>query len=115
VDKAPTPLGITVTATRYDPGHMTFRLDHPAPAGSSLIVSENFYPGWVATADGKPAPVGRADYTLIGVPLPTGATTVDLAFYSHVFTVGATITLIAMLLAVLWCAAAVASERRRHG
>ena len=115
VDKAPTPLGITVTATRYDPGHMTFRLDHPAPAGSSLIVSENYYPGWVATADGQPAPVGRADYTLIGVPLPTGATTVDLAFYSHVFTVGATITLIAMLLAVLWCAAAVASERRRHG
>jgi Bacterial membrane protein YfhO len=115
VDQAPTPLGITVTATRYDPGHMTFRLDRPAPAGASLIVSENYYPGWVATADGKPVAVGRADYTLIGVPLPAGATTVDLVFSSHIFTVGAIITLIAALLVVLWCAAAVASERRRHG
>jgi len=115
VDKAPTPLGITVTATRYDPGHMTFRLDHPAPAGASLIVSENFYRGWQATVDGKAAPVGRADYTLIGVPLAAGATTVDLIFHNSTFTWSATLTLLAALAAAVWWAGVMISERRRHG
>jgi hypothetical protein len=115
VDKAPTPLGITVTVTRYDPGHMTFRLDRPAPAGASLIVSENFYRGWHATVDGKPAPVGRVDYTLIGVPLPAGATTVDLVFHNSAFTWSATLTLLAALAAAVWWAGVVISERRRHG
>lgn len=115
VQKLPTPLGITVTATRYDPGHMTFHLDKPAPAGASLIVSENYYPGWVATVDGKPAVTARADYTLIGVPLPAGATSADLTFTSHVYEVGKLITLCAAALAVLWWGAAVLVARRRHG
>ena len=54
----------------------------PRHAGSSLIVSENYYPGWMATVDGKPARIGRADYTLIGVELPQGARSIDLLFTS---------------------------------
>ena len=113
VQKLPPPTGIAVTATRYDPGHMTFRLDKPAPAGASLIVSENYYPGWVATVDGKPATAARADYTLIGVPLPAGATAVDLTFTSHVYEVGKTITFCAAALALLWWVAALVAGRRR--
>jgi len=115
VDKLPPPLGIVATATRYDPGHLTFHLDRVAPAGASLIVSENYYPGWAATVDGKPAPAARADYTLIGVPLSAGATTVDLTFHSSVAEVGKTITLIAAVVAVGWLAAGVVLSRRRHG
>jgi len=100
---------------RYDPGHLTFRLDRPAPDGASLIVSENYYPGWQATVDGKPAPLGRADYTLIGVPLPAGGTTVDLEYHNPVFGWSSTLTLVAMIGSVLWCVGAFASERRRHG
>jgi hypothetical protein len=115
VAQTPAPLGIGVTATRYDPGHMTFRLDRPAPDGASLIVSENYYPGWQATVDGKAAPIGRADYTLLGVPLPAGATTVDLEYRNPVFRWSAALTLVAMIGAFAWWAIALASERRRHG
>jgi hypothetical protein len=115
VEKLPAPLGIAVTATRYDPGHMTFRLDRPAPAGASLIVSENFYPGWTATVDQKPAADGRADYTLIGVPLPAGATTVDLTFHDPAYAAGKVITYCAALIALGWWVTAVLVARRRHG
>ena len=57
----------------------------------------------------------RADYTLIGVPLPAGATTVDLEFHNTVFRWSATLTLVAMIGAFVWWAVALASERRRHG
>jgi hypothetical protein len=112
VEKLPTPLGISVSSLRYDPGHMTFHLDRPAPAGASLIVSENFYPGWTATADGAPAVTARADYTLIGVPLPAGASTVDLVFRSRIFTIGAFVTLGAGLAAALWWVATVFTGAR---
>ena len=115
VDQTPAPLGIGVTTVRYDPGHMTFRLDRPAPDGASLIVSENYYPGWQATVDGKAVPLGRADYTLIGVPLPAGATTVDVEFHNPVFGWSATLTLVGMIGAFAWWIVALASERRRNG
>ncbi len=115
VTTLPTPLGIGVSATRNDPGHMTFKLDKPAPANASLIVSENYYPGWVATVDGKPAVAARVDYTLIGVPLTAGATVVDLTFTSHVYELGKMITLGAAVLALGWLLAALLLSRRRHG
>lgn len=112
VTTLPAPLGIAVAATRYDPGHLTFTLAQPAPAGASLVVSENYYPGWSATVDGHVVPVGRADYTLLGVPLAAGATTVDLVFRSPVFTDGVIVTLGAIAVALAWLAAAMIAERR---
>ena len=53
-------------------------LGAPAPANSYLFVSENFYPDWRATADGKPAEVVRAQYSLMAVALPAGARNVEL-------------------------------------
>jgi hypothetical protein len=102
VKALPEPLPVTVTSTRYDPGHMTFKLSAPAPASASLVVSENYYPGWTATVDGHPAPTGRADYTLIGVPLPTGATTVDLEFHDPALPLGEKITFAMLIVTVAW-------------
>ena len=72
--------GIGVHTVSYAPGPHRTRALEPAPAGSALVVSENYYPGWTATVDGKRAPVVRADYSLIGVVLPAGATNVELDF-----------------------------------
>ena len=113
VKQLPAPLAIAANVTRYDPGHITVRLASPAPAGSALVVSENYYPGWAATADGKPATVGRVDYVLTGVVLPTGATLVDLTFHSAPYETGKVVTIFAMLLAIALTAGGVALDRRR--
>ena len=97
----PPPLALTVTTTKYEPGRISLSLSAPAPAGSALVVSENFYPGWVATVDGKPADVERTNLVLIGVPLPEGAKSVELTFTSPTFERGKTITIAALLVSLL--------------
>jgi hypothetical protein len=112
ISALPEPLSSTVTVTRYEPGRVSLTLDQPSPAGSALLVSENYYPGWKATANGQPARLGRADYSLIGVELPTGTRSVELTFDSAPYRTGKTITLIALALSILWWLAGAFSERR---
>ena len=99
----PDPVGFAVKVTRYDPGAIDLTLEGAAPAGSALVVSENFYPGWTATVDGQSAAIARADYTLIGVALPTGAKSVSLRFASAAYERGRLLTLgaLAMSLALI--------------
>lgn len=110
--KMPDSTGIAVRVSRYEPGHVTLELSKPAPAGSALVVSENFYPGWIATVDGKPASLARADLTLIGVELPAGARAVELTFTSPPFQRGKLISLAALALAVLIAGAGAAMDQR---
>jgi hypothetical protein len=109
----PAPLDLPVTVTKYDPGAISLTLASPAPAGSALVVSENFYPGWTATVDGTPVTASRAMYSLIGVPLPTGARTVELRFASASYEKGKLVTLIALGLALLLLGGGVVTTRRR--
>jgi hypothetical protein len=97
----PSPVSFDVVATQYRPGAIDLTIHGDAPAGSALVVSENYYPGWTATVDGKPATIGRADYTLIGVELPAGAKTVELRFDSAPYHTGKRITLVALALSML--------------
>jgi uncharacterized membrane protein YfhO len=75
-------------------------------------VSENFYPGWTATVDGKPVPAMRAMYSLIGVPLPTGARSIELRFASASYERGKMVTLVALGLALILLGAGVVLDRR---
>jgi len=88
-------------------------LSAPAPQGTALVVSENYYPGWKATVDGKPATTDRADYTLIGVQLPAGATKVSLTFDSPEYHTGKAITLAAILVSLLVLAGGLVLEKRK--
>jgi hypothetical protein len=116
ISKLPDTLGIVARATHYEPGHITVELDRPAPAGAALVVTENYYPGWTATVDGKPAAIGRANYILIGVELPAGAKSVQLDFASPAFERGKAITLSVLALCLLLLAGGIVAERRKaHG
>lgn len=114
ISALPEPTGVSVQVTRYDPGHIALQLGAPAPAGSALVMSENWYPGWSATVDGRSVPVVRADYSLIGVPLPAGARTVLLDFADAAYPTGKLVTIVATLLALGLAGAGVLLERRRR-
>ncbi len=109
----PEPLSIKVQATMWEPGHIVLALDQPAPANATLMVSENFYPGWTATVNGSPAKVDRADYVLMGVELPAGAKQVELTFRSARYESGKSITLAALALGLVAMLAGVVLDRRR--
>jgi hypothetical protein len=110
----PAALDLTVRLTAREPGRLAFSLDAPAPAGATLLVSENYYPGWTASVDGRPALVGRADYTLLGVPLPAGARQVVLTFTSPRYETGKAVTLGVLALAMLAIGAGLVLDRRRR-
>lgn len=112
VTTLPAALATKVTTTRYEPGSVSLSIDEPSPEGSALIVSENYYPGWKATVDGKAARVGRVDYSLIGVELPAGTRKVELSFDSAPYHTGKAITLTALFISAAWCLVGALLERR---
>lgn len=112
VTALPQPLAIETTTSGYKPGHFVIDLSAPAPQGAALIVSENYYPGWSATVDGKPVPVWRADMSLMGVELPVGARRLEFSFASAPYETGKLLTLLALVLSLgAWLAGAVLSRR----
>ena len=112
VQTLPAPISVTTSVSHYEPGKVRIDLSSPAPDGASLVVSENYYPGWKATVDGKAAPIGRADYTFIGIELPVGARSVQLDFTSPAYQKGKTITWFGIVLGFLMLAAGVWRDRR---
>ena len=108
----PAPVSVTTTVSHYEPGRVRIDLSAPAPDGASLVVSENYYPGWKATVDGKPAQIGRADFTLIGVDLPAGARSIQLDFVSPTYERGKVITWIAIVFGFLILGTGVWTDRR---
>jgi hypothetical protein len=115
LQRPPAPLSIRADVAEYRPGHITVNLDAPAPGGSALVVSENYFPGWHALVEGQPVAASRADYTLIGVPLPAGARRVELTFVDPAYERGKVVTLVALGLAFLAIGAGAALDRRRRG
>ena len=113
VTTLPGRLALTTTTSGYAPGRASITLSGPAPAGSALVVSENYYPGWHATVDGNSSPVYRADFNLIGVPLPAGARRVELTFRDAAIDSGKAISLVALLLATAALVAGLVADRRR--
>jgi hypothetical protein len=110
----PEPLGISAKVTRYDPGHIALELSAPAPAGSAIVVSENYFPGWTVRVDDRPSvPAIRTDFTFLGLPLPAGATRVSMDFHDPAYAKGKTVTVVAILLALLALGAGLLLDRRR--
>src|SRR5688572_5315932 len=111
---APEPLSTPVKVTYPTPREIRVDLGQPAPQGSALIVSENWYPGWRALVDGRPATVARADYTLMGIPLPAGARRVELSFADPVYARGKIVTIVALAITFALIAGGLMVERRRR-
>jgi uncharacterized membrane protein YfhO len=79
---------------------MTIGLTGAEATASHLVISENWYPDWKATVDGKPGVVRRGDHSLLSVDLPAGAREVSLVFDSDTYAKGKMVSLAALMAAV---------------
>jgi hypothetical protein len=109
---APPLIAIGTRVTRPASDRIDIALDAPAPAGSALVVSENYFPGWSARVDDKDGSTVRANFNLIGVPLAAGARKVVLEFDSDAHDTGKLVTLLAFAAVLLSIAGGVLVDRR---
>jgi hypothetical protein len=113
LQSVPAPARVGASVTHYAPGEVDISLDQPSVAGQALVVSENYFPGWRATTDGKPTAVGMTNYNLVGIALPAGAKSIQLRFQDDAYNRGKGITLVAILLAFgAWIFGFVLDRRR---
>jgi len=113
IQTLPPPATTGARVTKYAPGAIDITLDAASTAGQALVVSENYFPGWHATADGKTAPVALMDYNLIGIALPTGSKGIQLRFTDEAYEKGKIVTWLALALSLaLWIGGWVTDRRR---
>jgi len=62
-----------------------------------LVLSENYYPSWKATVDGKESKVYKGDYVFRAVPLDQGEHEVKFIYKSLTYRIGKTSTLLTSL------------------
>lgn len=94
--------------TEYHNNAVTIHVETEQPG--MLVLSEAWFPGWNAYLNGTQTPVYRTDFSLRGVFVPAGTTTVTLRFAPASFARGATITL--ATLGVCLCVLAVPFVRK---
>jgi hypothetical protein len=78
------------------PGRYVFETELTAPG--FLVLSESYFPGWVARVDDRSARVYQADYVVMGVGVPAGRHTVELSYQPRVALRGVVISLTAVFL-----------------
>ena len=84
--------------TRYESNRLIIETN--APTASVLVLSEIFYPGWVATIDGQPARIEVADYLLRGISLPAGRHRVEMHYTAPGVRRGAIISALTVCLVI---------------
>jgi hypothetical protein len=72
-----------------------FRVEASAPG--IIVVSQNFYPGWNATIEGRPVSVFPANHALTGIAVPAGSHEMHFEFESPALRLGASVSLISLL------------------
>jgi Bacterial membrane protein YfhO len=98
----------SATITRYKPERIVIRAR--SSGQGMLVLGDNYFPGWKAEVDGKPADIERVDYLFRGVRIGPGAHTIEFRYQPLSFRLG----WIVSLLSLLGLAAVVAVGWRRR-
>ena len=67
-----------------------------APRDGVAVILDPFYPGWRATLDGVPAPLVRADYAFMALPVKAGRHALRLEFRDRLVPVGLAVSAAAL-------------------
>ncbi len=88
------PVG-TASIALYENESVTIRTT--ASQDSMLVLTDPYYPGWVARVDGRETPVMRADYLFRAVVVPAGTHTVTFSFEPATVALGGGVTVVGAL------------------
>jgi len=89
-----------VTVSEKGPNHVEVSTTSMSPA--ILVLSENFFPGWRAYIDGKPAEILRVNYNQRGLILGQGQHIVEFVYRPASVVIGLAISLLTLVVLVLW-------------
>ncbi len=92
----PAPATATATVAAWEPGKMRITIEGRDERPLYLVVAENWYKDWLATIDGKPVPLLRAQNTLLSVEVPPGAREVTFEFRSREYEKGRLISVLSL-------------------
>ena len=68
---------------------------------SILVISDNYYPGWIAKVNGNETEIIRANYTFRAVPIPAGKNNVEIIYKPLSFKMGTVISIVSITTAIL--------------
>jgi hypothetical protein len=77
---ASAPAGPWRAASAVRLGRDSLRAEVEAPADGLAVILDPWFPGWSATVDGAPAPLGRADFAFMAVPVRAGRHLLELRY-----------------------------------
>ncbi len=101
-----------VTMKTYEPNQLTYEV--VSAKGGVLVFSENYYPEWTATVDGKEVPVGRVNYILRAIQVKPGKHQVVLSFFPKSVDRTETVAYIAFALLVVCILLGIGLEIRQR-
>lgn len=101
-----------VTMKTYEPNQLTYEVE--SATGGVLVFSENYYPEWTATVDGKEVPVGRVNYILRAIQVKPGKHQVVLSFFPKSVDRTETVAYIAFALLVICILLGIGLEIRQR-
>jgi hypothetical protein len=87
------------------------RLSTDSPAEGFLLLADTYYPGWIASIDGTPVPLYRANLSVRAIRLPGGRHDVQFTYEPPGVRRGRIVTAIALASLLLWVIAAAGYER----
>ncbi len=79
----------------YEPNRLLIETSVDRPA--MLVVSELYYPGWIARIDGMEAPIYRANYLLRAVTAPAGTHRIEMLYPAPDVRAGAGFSICALI------------------
>ncbi len=100
--------GSTARIVSYEPNRLL--METTAPSETMLVLSEIFYPGWVALIDGREAPIYQTNYLLRGVFLPAGNHKVEMYYSAPLARRGLIISLLTLITVALLIVVAVTKK-----
>ncbi len=97
-DSTPPTTSDPVSVLAYNPNEIILAAHTERPG--YLILSEVWFPGWLATVNGEPAPVWRANYTFRALPVPAGDLEIRLWYAPASWRIGLVLFAVGLLLLV---------------